>query len=1003
MKHTMRVTHVYHLLLVIALGSLATADEFPVNLAPRAKVSASSQFSDGYRPAMAINGVIPNEFQQDQDWAVKAIQTGWFTLQWDQPVTASQIIYYARVSTPLIECFKDYEVYLNDADQPTVTGTLEHRRGAQMINFAKRTVTKIRLVFLSSHPDSPNPGAAEIAVYSTPITDKQLAEMGIPVQEKTPEARALRRELLDGGLGFKELLLVKRKPLNISHVYVYHVEGFRPGGGLYRFTPSEDGGDLVCIFDAGEGMITTADLSYDGCEVVFAMRCGGRVASNPVKHIEDISRHQDELKNYQLYRINVDGTGLTQLTGGSYNNLDPCWLPDGGIAFISDRKPAYAYCYVVTSPVLYRMERDGSKQKRLSANYLMDFTPSVLSNGKIVYTRWEYVDRAACPIQSLWTINPDGTELAGFYGNRVISPGTFMDAQPIPGTSQAIATATNHNGSCRGGIVAIDHTKGANAPEAIRNLTPEIDIYAHRLGGGPWGNGMLDCRIGGTYEKPVALSANRFLVSKGGTIQLRDFNANATSLLFPQNGMGFYSPMPLCETERPPVVVGKFMDHNAELPEDGSVSGAWATMYIQDVYNGLTPHVKRGEIKQIAVVQEIEKSTHSPQNNTCLDSDKMRNIAVFGFQFPLVSCGATYAPKKVWGFADVQEDGSAAFQVPSEVPIYFLALDGQGRALQRMRSFTHLMPGEVQGCVGCHADRNHATPQRTRTAAMRRAIQTLKEPAWGVKGFSYHEVVQGVFDRNCIECHNERQQPNNVDLTGDRTDFFNVSYDILCRTGTQAETNWIKHGSPSGPDHDQERGMSPYTEWIWTINGAGHNVLEIEPRRWGSPASLLAKIIHSGHPDEHGKSRVNVPDEDRRRVYLWLDLNVPYYGTSSSNHKARLGSRRMLPLKLESTLKDVAARRCASCHNEGIPQKFYTRFENPQHNNFLLAPLASTAGGTQRCGKAVFLSTEDPDYQRILKTFDPIHRLLQERPRADMATYLPLSEVPSISFLIPEQ
>jgi uncharacterized membrane protein len=99
----------------------------------------------------------------------------------------------------------------------------------------------------------------------------------------------------------------------------------------------------------------------------------------------------------------------------------------------------------------------------LSANYLMDFTPSVLNDGRIIYTRWEYVDRAACPIQSLWAINPDGTELAGFYGNRVISPGTFMDAQPIPGTRQVIATATNHNGSCRGGIVAIDPSKGANA------------------------------------------------------------------------------------------------------------------------------------------------------------------------------------------------------------------------------------------------------------------------------------------------------------------------------------------------------------------------------------------------------------------------------------------------------------------------------------------------------------------------------------------------------------
>ncbi len=968
-------------------NSMAVAWEVnvPKNLATSARVSASSHFSDAYRPQMATSGVMPSDFRPDVgDWAVLGTQSGWFELEWDQPVEVAQIVYYARTTSPLLECFRDYAVYVNGETSPAAKGTLQHRRGPQKITLPKQRAGRIRVEFLSSHPDAINPGAAEIAVYSESVTDAALAAMSIPPEEQTPAALAMRQKLFAGRFGFREILLVQRKPLDISHVYVYHVEGYRPGGGLYLFTPDEKGGTLNRIFDAGQGMITTADLSYDGREIVFAMRRGGHVASDPVNHVEDISRCADEASNYHVFRMNIDGTGLVQLTHGTHNNLDPCWLPDGGIAFMSDRKPAYAYCWVTTSPVLYRMARDGSRQTRLSANYLMDFTPSVLSNGRIIYTRWEYVDRPACPIQSLWTINPDGTGLAGYYGNRVLSPGTFMDAQPVPHTQSVIATATNHNGPCRGAIVVIDPTKGANAREAVRNLTPEIDIYAHRVGGGPYGNGMLDCGIFGAYEKPLAIDENHYLVSKGGVVQVRDFDGNAVSLLGLSGGLGFYSAQPVRAQELPPVVSGNTMDGDAELPEDGSVSGNWATVILQDVYNGLEPQVKRGEIKQIVVVQEVEKSAHSPFTNRRSDGADSFVVPVFGYQFPLVSCGATYAPKKVWGMADVRDDGSAVFRVPSEVPIYFLALDNEGRAVQRMRTFTHLMPGEVQGCVGCHADRNAVTPSVAvqRTAPL--APQELRRPAWGVQGFSYPEVVQGVFDRHCVACHNEREQAAGVDLTGDMTDFFNVSYDVLCRTGTQGEHNWMLHGSPSGAEYDGIRGKSPYVEWIWTINGAESNILEIAPRRWGSPASKLTEIIRSGHPDQNGRPQVNVPDEDRRRVYLWMDLNIPYYGTSSSSHTAQLGSRRMMPEDLDSVLSEVAARRCVECHATGVPRKFYTRVMQPDKNSFLLAPLAKTAGGTEKCGRPVFASTADPDYQKILQTFKPIQALLKERPREDL-------------------
>jgi len=818
-------------------------------------------------------------------------------------------------------------------------------------------------------------------------TVAQFGESRVAPEESTPEAKHLRADLLAGKLGFRDLLVIKHHPLDVSHVYVYHSERFRRGGGLYVFTPDENGGQLRCLVDSSEGMIIHADLSYDGREVLFAWKRGGREMADPFTMTVELDRSTSK-NNYQIYRINIDGTGLAQLTDGPHNNLDPCWLPDGGIAFTSDRKPAFAYCWVVTSPVLYRMDRDGRNQRRLSANYLMDFTPSVLTDGRIVYSRWEYVDRAVCPIQSLWAINPDGTALSGFYGNRVISPGTFMHARAIPGTSAILATATNHNGPCRGGIVRIDPTHGANATESLTNLTPELDYSTHHWGGGgAFGNGMLnnaEARAKMLYEKPFPVDDARYFVSKAGTVQLRDYAGNAVTLLESDDAMGFYNAIPIRAATPPPVRTGLKMDRSVSLPEDGAVLGSWATVFVQDVYVGLKPHVRRGEVKRIAVVQEMEKGTHSPiMNRPPEGGDKMRIIACFGWQFPLVSCGATFAPKKVWGYADVNEDGSAAFLVPSEVPIYFLALDAEGRAVQRMRSFTHFMPGEVQGCVGCHADRNHATPLSTNRLAINGDVQPLVEPQWGVKGFSYSEIVQPVLDQHCTSCHNEREQPGGVDLSGDKTDFFNVSYDVLARTGTLGALNWRQHNSISGPAGDRQRGKSPWVSWIWTINGAGHNILQVTPRTWGSPVSPLAKLIETKHPDVDGKPRVDLSWDERQRIYRWIDLNVPYYGTSSSNHKRRMGSRRMYPSGLDRGLAEVCAKRCAKCHQQ-VPRTFYTRMLKPENNRFLLAPLAKSAGGTQQCGRAVFASKDDPDYQRILKTFQPLETLLKTRPRADM-------------------
>jgi len=935
----------------VAVNGLLTAAQdppapaaLPPNLALQATATASSEYNpQNYGARLAIDGQIPGPGSQAEDvgraWCVQGDthrNGAEFTLEWPAPVTVASLVYWGRTAWFAEECWKGYELRLDDGPEPVARGEFRRGHGPQGVSLpAPAAVRRLTLTFTSSYGGA-NPGASEIQVYGEALAAERLPafhplENGPPSMlellevKETPE---MRRRLLAAELGFRRLVLIRRHELNPSHVYTQHVEGFQPGGGLYAWQPTPEGGTLTRLVDSPEGEILDCDVSYDGTEILFSWR-------------------QNPALGYQLFRIRADGTGLTRITDGPHHNYNACWLPDGGIAFLSTRRPQFAYCWVSPVGTLCRIQADGSAFRELSANYLNDFTPSVLNDGRIVYGRWEYVDRPAIPIQSLWSINPDGTGLAVYYGNRVLSPATFLEPRAIPGATRVMCILTAHNGPCRGGLGVLDRRYGVNAQEAILNLTPEVDIGRVDQGSGN--------HVRGPWENPWPLDERHLLISFRGTAVVRDWSGSEQAVIArPNGGCGYYSPQPLQPRARPPVIPSALPDDVASAA-DGT---RWATLVLQDVYRGLEPQVRRGEVARLRIVEEMGKAVRADVSHRA-----------FGFQFPVISCGATYACKKVWGEVAVAADGSACFQVPAGVPIYFEALDADGQAVQRMRSFTHLMPGESQSCIGCHEPRHGtAAPGRPSTATAPAVRPTA--PEWGgPKGFSYAEVVQPVLDRHCTSCHAPPTPAGKVDLTGDRTDFFNVSYESLAR----------------GREGGQFGYGSPYVSWVPTYNGHEANILQITPKAWGSPASRLADILLRHHPDKDGKPRVQLAEAERRRLLAWMDLNVPYYGTSETSHPDREGCRRLYPAELDTVLADVARRRCGECHPNGtLPRPVWTRITNPQWNTFLTAPLAKAAGGSEACGRAVFATAEDPDYRAILRTFEPVAEDLKARPRTDM-------------------
>ena len=202
------------------------------------------------------------------------------------------------------------------------------------------------------------------------------------------------------------------------------------------------------------GGLIHPDLSFDGKRVLFAFA-------------DHASLRKGTLRGYCIYELSLETGVVRQVTGTSRDpmagqkdrqtvlieDFDPCYLPDGGFAFISTRSQQYGRCHggrYVPSYTLYRGEMDGSNVRPLSFNESNEWGPSVLPDGLLVYTRWDYINRHDTIFQSLWVMKPDGTATAHYYGNNSRSPCLIGESRAIPGTHKVVATAAAHHGQMLG-------------------------------------------------------------------------------------------------------------------------------------------------------------------------------------------------------------------------------------------------------------------------------------------------------------------------------------------------------------------------------------------------------------------------------------------------------------------------------------------------------------------------------------------------------------------------
>ncbi len=821
-----------------------------------------------------------------------------------------------------------------------------------------------------------------------------IASLVVTAAEQSKTSLAKKQQPIKNGKqqlinnGIKEIVFATRGRNYLDmHWYAnfgYYAEGtkrtaYTLGGGLYKINLQTN--KLTTLVDAKNGSVRDPQVHYSGEKIIFSYR-------------------KSETANYLLYEINCDGTNLKQLTFGKYDDIEPSYFPDGRIIFVSSRAKRWVNCWQTQVAILYSCDANGKKIKVLSSNIEQDNTPWPMPDGRILYTRWEYIDRNQVVFHHLWTANPDGIRQMIYFGNQFNIPqSVLIDAKPLPNSNKIICLLSPGHGrrDHAGKIVLLSDANGPDDKNSIEYIT---DYHV---------------------RDPFPITDKLYLAAKdamGRNIAVIDNKGNHQIIFeLPKNINGFLNePRPIIKHKREIII-----------PDNTDPSKEYGTLLLKDVYIGRNMKgVKRGSIKKLLIMEALPK----PINYT-------------GSMEPL-SWGGTFTLERILGTVPVEEDGSANFQLPANTSIILAALDKDGRAVKRMHSFLTVMPGEMTSCVGCHENRTIAPNNNNFKIplASKRTSSTIKKITGFPEVINYPLDIQPIWDRSCINCHNPKKQRGGVSMTGDLGPIYSHSYywlsalrqlgdarnsaggnfrpytmyDIAAPLMKKIENHhhdvkltareiklirlWLQVGAPYlGSYAGLGTGMIGGDFYDHSIERSDlllESVQKAQIEIDKSCSSCHATVVHS-KKDLSRPINVSLPKESLTDTWMYL----------SKMHRSKDYKKDpRLYRKLPSSVSDQMG-----INPEGIRydrwrfkylQHAVYNLSRPELSTLLLAPLAKSAGGTGMCRKidkngrilkdqpyTVFKSKDDLRYKLILKSIQDVSLLLKNKKRWYMKGFKP--------------
>ena len=726
--------------------------------------------------------------------------------------------------------------------------------------------------------DLKNLAGAHVAAFDAPLAGLQQAVADTPVSD-TEARRALHHEICrirrqiafaNPLLNFRDLVFIKRHRAFYNHMcdqfygicqnpggslYVLEnafgthpqvrdiladstcetgrLQGQRLSGGSTR-RPSlrYDGQRAISGEDLEGGSFLSPSLSPEARQIAFAYveRQGGR---EQIFHEDPTRGHWDTQRCYHIFTVNVDGSDLQQLTDGTWNDFDPCWLPNGRLAFISERRGGYLRCGRACPLYnLYDMNPDGSGINCLSFHESNEWNPSVSHDGRIVWTRWDYVDRHGCIAHMPWITTLDGRDprpLHGNYAPRQARPDMELYVRPIPGSAKYVGLAAPHHGQAYGSIIIINpQVPDDDGMGPVRRFTPEVGFPESQGGrqvySTPWPLSenyhlcVYDAAMSGAPLRRPGENYGIYLVDAFGNKEL----------IYRDPDIACMNPIPLRPQSLPAVPATTL----AEVKERKAISigdEGEATMAVINVYDHQKGWPDGTQIKSLRILQLLPCAVPS---GGLRPHETGKRIAEAGDS--VVPC------RWVLGTVPVEADGSAHFTVPAYRELFFQALDERGMAITSMRSGTHARHGERLVCQGCHEHKSQATKApASLPLALLRAPSQPKPDVDGSNPFSYPRLVQPVLDRNCVQCHEENKDKKAPNLAREPIAHkFYASYNTLVNYG-----------------------FTSYGDSYRTLSG-----------RFGARSSKLIEILEKGHYD------VQLSEEDLHRLTLWIDCCSMFYG-----------------------------------------------------------------------------------------------------------------------------